>query len=186
MARTQGSAAERHGKLPKPSSRATTITNKAKGKTAKTKRNGNFPFLKLPGELRNRIYQYALIDPVNTVTITSSGTALRASRKMMTRRDFAHQQQLQVGSGLTSAEVDLLKNAKHVGQPWKWFLNGRLVPNLLQVCKQIHEEATPFLYVTLECRVPARGSEIPPRVYFARLCQQALFSSTPPFSRAFH
>ncbi|KAF2661370.1 hypothetical protein K491DRAFT_710944 [Lophiostoma macrostomum CBS 122681] len=157
LAKSQGSAAERHGRLPKLSDRTVAVASKVKGK-GKGKEKGKvrkseinkrqqFPFLKLPGELRNRIYEYALTDPVNTITITSKrpGTS-RASRKLMTRSDFAAQQQHIAGRDLTRVEVDNLKDAKHAGQPWKWFLNGRLNPNLLQVCKQIHQEATSFLY----------------------------------------
>ncbi|KAF2791616.1 hypothetical protein K505DRAFT_339402 [Melanomma pulvis-pyrius CBS 109.77] len=124
-----------------------------------------FAFLDLPGEIRNTIYQYALVDSNFTISIEDknkhNNTGLK--RHLLRRSDLRHQ----CLSDVPEEEFDSRLNKR---LPWKWRLNGRLCPELLAVCKQINAEATSYLYggnylVFLDARIMTRfllrcGSQI--------------------------
>jgi hypothetical protein len=107
-----------------------------------------FPFLKLPGEIRNRIYEYALVDPEHTISLHYNKSRSRppyklaAKRILMGRSDFHD-------CNWTKMAKERRKEAESeldARLPFKWRLNGRICAELLLVCKQINAEATSYLY----------------------------------------
>ncbi|KAF2189499.1 hypothetical protein K469DRAFT_747577 [Zopfia rhizophila CBS 207.26] len=111
----------------------TPIRKKEAKVNTRTKKSPNktpFPFLKLPGEIRNSIYEYALVDPKYAIAIDGPG------ERLLLKRGDKH------ANGYSTTDA---KNYTK-GRPLKWALNYRLCPQFLRVCRQIHIEAAPMLY----------------------------------------
>ena len=56
-------------------------------------------------------------------------------RKFLTKNDYLFR-----NNGGTRDEWIAAKDASHPHLRWKWYLNGRLSPSLLRVCKQVYAE----------------------------------------------
>ncbi|KAH7114430.1 hypothetical protein B0J11DRAFT_136353 [Dendryphion nanum] len=102
-----------------------------------------FPLLKLPAEIRNRIYEFALVDPVSTISInyctkSTYSPGLQVSRELMKKTDWDAAKRY-----LSKSEKDQIKGTKQLK---KWDMNAQISPNLLYTCRQINYEATYFLY----------------------------------------
>lgn len=78
-----------------------------------------------------------------SITLSAKGAV---KRKLMTRVDFEAQHTLYADTHKDTDERHELKRAQNPKLSWKWFLNGRLIPGLLQVCREVHDEALPILY----------------------------------------
>jgi hypothetical protein len=111
-----------------------------KTKKAKTQKPQlPFRFLELPGEMRNMVYEYLLVDHNWTIGITSSGGSV--IRKFLTKHDYLSQDEREGRDARPTA-----KEKEHQHLLRKWYLNGRLYPSLLRVCKAVYAEAMPYLY----------------------------------------
>ncbi|EMC93978.1 hypothetical protein BAUCODRAFT_141386 [Baudoinia panamericana UAMH 10762] len=118
-------------------------TKKANGRSVKTARAKNvkpFPFLSLPAELRDYVYELALTDP-NGMTLVS--------------KTKAHRRTVSRGVILADGKTYYARRRRH----HRWYQPPvspqpstpmpapvTLVPALLAVCKQIHDEAVGYLY----------------------------------------
>ncbi|KAF1978511.1 hypothetical protein BU23DRAFT_595677 [Bimuria novae-zelandiae CBS 107.79] len=101
---------------------------KKQKKEPKGKKNDEtlFDFLKLPGEIRNMIYEYAFIsDKQMSISRWPADDSEGRDCQMFTGTLHRH---------LTAKEKQKMKKQKDAAF------------NLLHVCKQIDDEATPFLY----------------------------------------
>ncbi|CAK1364700.1 unnamed protein product [Cercospora beticola] len=117
---------------------------RAFAKPRKDKKVKPFRFLDLSAELRNRIYEFALVEP--------SELTLVARTKNYRR-------------GIVRGAIDVAETSRHYGKKYRyryydWRIEGHdkdeseepkndersLVPNLLAVNRQIREEASSYLY----------------------------------------
>ncbi|KAI4694366.1 hypothetical protein J4E81_006583 [Alternaria sp. BMP 2799] len=96
-----------------------------------------FPFLKLPAEIRNIIYEYTLIDPsgINLVGV------FKHKRRNVERISAKLQASLVEGSSWSDAHR--MSNSVRKNQEEK---PAPLVTSLLAVSKQIHQEGVDILY----------------------------------------
>ncbi|KAF2267006.1 hypothetical protein CC78DRAFT_531093 [Lojkania enalia] len=125
-----------------PTRKRKTTGDEARSLRAKRQMNrATFPFMKLPGEIRNIIYGYALIDTDSIIAIEALHGG-KLARRLMTKKDFDHRHR----------DLDIVEYQREIlalnpGTAWKWKLNNRIAAQLLLVCKNINEEATKILYV---------------------------------------
>jgi hypothetical protein len=97
-----------------------------------------FPFLQLSAEIRNIIYNYALVD--------ASGISFMGSfkhRRRTVERISAEAQSHVQGMGIRNSRFVQGSNG---GEPDEFEEPVKLVPSLLSVCKQIHQECCGILY----------------------------------------
>ncbi|KAF2739953.1 hypothetical protein EJ04DRAFT_261246 [Polyplosphaeria fusca] len=87
-----------------------------------------FPFMKLPAELRNAIYEYALVDCIHAIEIEYRSSKLK--RHLITRRHEKYR----------------WENDETLRHLTKWTMNERLCTALLLVSKEINAEATGIFY----------------------------------------
>lgn len=88
-----------------------------------TKENSHFPFLRLPGEIQNRIYKLCL-------TVASSRGLLVAGYRFADQDDFR----------FADEETPYEERFPHLAS------KTNITPNLLCVCKKFNNEATAYLY----------------------------------------
>jgi hypothetical protein len=121
--------------MQKVKMKKTPRTEKAKSK-AVLRADSHFPFFELPAELRNRVYEYALVDPDVAIAIEYKDSSLK--RRLMKGRDAENV--------YTSEKYESLKNWKVSRELTKYKFNTHLRGQLLRVNKQINREATAMLY----------------------------------------
>jgi hypothetical protein len=111
------------------------LAKKAKSK-AVPRAAPHFPFLKLSVELRNSVYEYALVDPDVAIAIEYKDNSLK--KRLMKRHDAEHVYMYE--------EYESLKNWKVSQELTKYEFNTHLCGQLLRVNKQVNREATAMLY----------------------------------------
>ncbi|KAF2664255.1 hypothetical protein BT63DRAFT_483694 [Microthyrium microscopicum] len=90
-----------------------------------------FPFLKLPGELRNKIYQWCLQTDEIIVIKTTKVRVSKLTSQQLSGRKYGHQRVVRVPKMRHFPELDKVPN---------------IVPAILRLNKQIHQETASMLY----------------------------------------
>ncbi|KAE9961711.1 hypothetical protein BLS_001486 [Venturia inaequalis] len=147
-----------------------------KKKKRTTPRTRQFPFLKLPAELRNKIYDLCLVSENRMRVFLSPDNTLRSIRTGQLETDCDN-----------LSRSDRAKRLKtYHGNTREYYRNGPLnemAPQILQLNHQIHDEALPILYnqpldlycmETLSAFFERSHSTMPPMLGDVRLVRASL------------
>jgi hypothetical protein len=110
-------------------------------KPKKSLKDGPFPFMELPAEIRTMIYKLLLEEQTNPLTLLTQGLA----DEEIVRRGYLNKQKKNSGRQVLLKTVHKANDKQII----------HLAPAILRVCKTIHNEAVPILYgQTLEFEHP--------------------------------
>lgn len=106
---------------------------------------GHFPFLKLPGELRNKIYDYAIVRQYYKIEWVTNSHKSKSLTYRLPKLGKAYEPHLNSGSAKRRRELDCSRREPSQ----KRLREGSIYPGpaaLLAVCRDMHKEACSVFY----------------------------------------
>lgn len=108
-------------------------------------RKGHFPFLKLPGELRNKIYDYCIVKQYYEIGWVDNNHKTKSLTYRLPRLGRAYGPHLEFGAARRRRQLDCSRHAPSQ----KRLVEGAINPGpaaLLAVCSTMHNEACSVFY----------------------------------------